>query len=148
MTVYNPDKPAYQTNAGVPEFLVRTHPCVHQVTVPTPNADEQMRLIEMQRGQDLMFYGIIIATACTIGHFASTTTTNPIARVVSRFLEWGIVLGVSSIAIGLVYKKITQYENWIIFVLIVIGGGALLYWKRDWSISHLLNKKGKSNGNP
>lgn len=143
MSAYDPGKPTYQTSDLMPDFLVRTHPGMNQVVIPTPDAAQQIKAVEMQRGADLMFYGVIITIACAVIHGISSTTTNPIAKAASRFLEWGIVLGVASIAAGLIYKKVTEYENWIILIMSVVAGGALLYWKRDWSASKLFKKRVK-----
>jgi hypothetical protein len=133
---FDPNKPTYQTNGLLPDFLARTHPGLSVVIVPTPDAQDLIRAREMQRGQDMMFYGVIVAIACAVIHGA-IKSSYPALKPFSKFLEWGIVGGVLSIVSGLIYKKVTQYETWIFLAIAVAVCGFLLYRFRDWSISHI-----------
>ena len=140
MSTYNPDKPAYQTNGLMPDFLVRTHPGMNQVIIPAPDAVDQIRAVELQRGADMMWWGMWVAIACAFLH-GMIKSSFPALKPFSKFLEWGIVGGVLAIVGGMLYKNIVEYEKIILLGVSVCGVGGLLYWKRDWSASHLFKKK-------
>ena len=144
---YNPDKPLYQWKGWPPPGnmwlggkcgVVNPHLSIKQ---RQDNFDLLIRQREMQRGADMMYWGIIIALVCAVLH-GCISTQKPL-KVLNRFAEWGIVGGVLAIAAGIMYKKVTQYENWIALGLGVAIVGGFLYWKRDWSLSQLKLFKAK-----
>jgi len=140
MSKYDPTKPAYQTNALLPDFFLRTHPGVSQVIIPTPDPGEQIQAAEMQRGADMMWFGMWVAIGCAVVH-GLIKSSYPALKPFSKILEWGIVGAVLAIVGGMLYKNIVEYEKIIILVIAVMGGGILLYRNREWSISHLFKRK-------
>jgi hypothetical protein len=136
---YDPDKPLYQWTGYPPPFNMWIGGKCSEVTVKIDFDDqkEAMRLRDMQRGSDMMLYGALIAIVCCVVH--GCTSFKPLRQVA----EWGIVGGVLCTVTGVVFKKMTEYENWIFvgIAVAVVGIGALLYWKRDSSISYFFRKK-------
>lgn len=137
MKTYDPNKPAYQTNFLLPDFIAQTHPGLTVVQVET--TAEIIRHNEIQRGADAMWYGMWIAVVCAVAHGA-IKSSYPLLKPFSKILEWGIVGGVGTIIIGMLYKQTVEYEKIIALALGLAVGGFLLYRYRDWSISHLLGK--------
>ena len=145
MPHYNPDRPLYQTSWSLPDCIAKTHPGLTIVTVPDKtDPAEAIRRMEMQRGADMMWYGMWISIACVVGH-GVIKASYPLLKPVSRILEWGILGGVVTIIGGMLYKNVMEYEKIILLVVCVCGAGGLLYWKRDWSASHLFKRKPKNS---
>jgi uncharacterized membrane protein len=136
---YDPDKPLYQWTGYPPPFNMWIGGKCSEVTVKIDFDDqkEAMRLRDMQRGSDMMLWGAGVAVVCFVVH--ACTSYKPLRQIA----EWGIVGGVLSIVIGIIFKKMTEYENlmFALLALIVVGAGIFLYRKRDSSISHFFRKK-------
>lgn len=144
MKPYDKDKPAYQWTGYPPPGNMWFGGRCYRVKIPdlTLTQDQIRKQIEnqiyerdMQRGSNLVTYGIYVAIVCAVVHGA--TKANSVAKVFSRFAEWGIIGGVLMVAAGLLQKKVTQYQDWITLGVVVIGGGVVLYILRDKSISHI-----------
>lgn len=138
MKDYNPDKPVYQTNWLLPDCIIKTHPGVNEVIIEQPKIDpaEIIRRQEMQRGADMMWWGMWAAIGCAVFHGAIKATL-PLLKPISKFLEWGIVGGVLAIIVGMVYKNVVEYEKILLLIGSVVLGGILLAKYKDWSISHI-----------
>lgn len=133
----DPDKPLYQWKGWPPPGNCWIGGRCYVVEIPQTDADADraLRAREMQRGADLVFYGILVALACAVIHGCSTI------KQLKQFSEWGIVGGLLAIVAGMIYKNVTRNEHWIGFVLVVVVGVTLLYLGRNWSISRLLPGK-------
>lgn len=134
MKAYDPNKPTYQTNILLPDWIAKTHPGLSIVKVES--GPDIIRQMELQRGADMMWWGMWFAIACAVAHGA-IKSSYPLLKPISKFLEWGIVGGILAIAGGMIYKKTVEYENIILLIVCVSIGGVLLYKFRDWSVSHI-----------
>jgi len=138
MKPFNPDKDLWQWKGYPPPGNMWLGGYCYRVIPPKMtqhDIDMRIRAQEMQRGADLMYWGVIIALVCAVAHGCSSV------KALGRIAEWGIVGGLLAVVSGLLYKKATQYENWIILLVVVAGGGFLLYRYRGWSLSHIFKKK-------
>jgi hypothetical protein len=136
---YNPDKPAYQTNWALPDCIAKTHPGLSIIEVKQKDPAVIIRQNELQRGANMMWWGMWAAIGCAVVH-GIIKSSYPALRPFSKFLEWGIVGGVLAVIGGMLYKNVVEYEKIIILALAVGVGGYLLYRFRDWSISHIVKK--------
>jgi len=141
MEAYDKDKPVYQMDWGtMPPGNMWLAGKWSQRTVEVPDVSKHIRMMELQRGADMMWYGMWIAIACIVVHGCSSLT------MLKRVAEYGIVGGVLAIIGGMLYKQMVEHEK-IIFLLV---GLAFAWWVlshkkiRDWSISHLIKKPNSS----
>ena len=139
MKKYDPNKPAFQTNILLPDCIAKTHPGLNEVIIQVEDPAEQIRRQELQRGADMMWWGMWVAIGCAVAH-GVIKSSYPALKPFSKFLEWGIVGGVLAIIGGMFYKNVVEYEKIIALVFAVSIGGFLLWWFRDWSISHIIRK--------
>lgn len=100
-------------------------------------AKDELQLKEMQKGSWLMMIGLIVAASGVAFHFI---TAYP---VLQRLSEYVLVFGGCLTGAGLVLKKVSQFQNWLFFGLVILAIGGILYKCRNWSVSHLLKKKTK-----
>ena len=110
MTTYNPDKPCYQTNWSLPDFIAKTHPGLNVVSIEREDPAEAIRRHEMQRGADMMWWGMWVAIGCAVAH-GIIKSSYPMLKPFAKFLEWGIVGGVLAVVVGMLYKNVTQYAK-------------------------------------
>jgi len=143
MKQYNPDKPAYQTNFLLPDCVAKTHPGLSIIEVKTDPVDPALiiRQNELQRGADMMWWGMWVAIACAVAHGIVKSTA---FRPFSKFLEWGVVGGILAIVGGMLYKNVVEYEKIIILTIAVGVGGYLLCRYKDWHPFSKANIKPRS----
>ena len=143
---HDPTKPTYQTNWLLPDCVAKTHPGLSIVQIDPVDPAKIIRQNELQRGADMMWWGMWAAIGCAVVH-GIIKSSYPALKPFSKILEWGIVGAVLAIIGGMLYKNVVEYEKIIILALAVGVGGYLLYRFRDWSVSHLLNKPQQAQDN-
>ena len=98
---------------------------------------------DLKTGSKMILYGIVIAIACIILHF-STSSSHIIAGQIAKFFEWGIVAGGLLIVGGCWYKKAIELQSGIAMAGIILAGLVLAQENiRSWSISHLFKWRPK-----
>lgn len=99
-----------------------------------------IQIAEIKRGSWMFLFGCLAAGIGFAMHFL---TAYPILQ---RASEWVLAGGASFAGIGLVIKKASQYQNFIVLGLVVILSVFVLYKCRKWRLSHLIRKgKGLPN---
>jgi len=137
------DKPVYQWTGCPPPGNMWLGGKCYTVRIPT-TADlkqqlayeyelklQAIRLAEIKRGSWLFMLGLMVAGVGAVAHFATSIPQ------LQRLSEWLIVGGFATSGLGLLIKKASEYQNFIILGLLLAGVAYVLYSKRKWSVSHL-----------
>lgn len=139
----NPKEPVYQFVWGSPPPLNMTFfgkMEQRRLEANKKQIENAQYARDLERGSDLIYYGVWCAVICIVAHFA-TSSQHMVAGKLAKVFEWGIVGGGLMIIAGAWYKKAIEFESTIAIVGIIVAGLILSHEKvRAWSLSHLFKK--------
>lgn len=141
---YNKELPMAKESKAL--YQIPVWPIVKQVRVPSihelkeqldyeyQRKIQEIQIKEIKRGSMWFRVGLWLAGIGFALHFL---TAYPVAQ---RMSEWVLCGGLGVSAMGLIIKKVSEYQNFVLLGVLGCVVVLVLYKCKDWSLSHLIKK--------